>query len=295
MALTPMAPTGRSPRTRRRPPARAALAVSVAVALAGTGTAAADGSGGGDVGDGRISVSVTVTTPGLGRPVDPNGGTRTAQVRWTVEGVGTAIPGNLELLCGVPQGASPEPAFGVLYHYVGYDLTTGGVVYDELVCVPVSPDGPPPSPPSLPEPPTIEEVWRRADLPAPLVGLDPPERGITGLETRVWSDAPVTVRIDASIRGYRVVGTAVLTGYLVRIDDDAARPSDGPGDPDHPLARHMFERKGAHTVRISAVWEGTNTFTGPGLGTPITAGIGTATVTATRAYDVHEVRAVLQP
>jgi hypothetical protein len=49
-----------------------------------------------------------------------------------------------------------------------------------------------------------------------------------------------------------------------------------------------------HTIEIGAVWRGTATLTGPDLLGLITLGdIGTATITTTRQYPVHEVRSEL--
>jgi hypothetical protein len=160
-------------------------------------------------------------------------------------------------------------------------------VDDHLVCVPFATPGVPPPPP-LPQPPTLAETWRAAHLPTPTILTDPATRGITGLDTRIWTTGPKTVAIAAPVRGYRIVGTATLDHYTISVDG-------GPPQ-DAGTGHFVFETKGNHTIVIGAVWHGSATLTGPGLIAPIAlADIGTATLTSTRTYPVNEIRSVLQP
>ncbi len=125
-------------------------------------------------------------------------------------------------------------------------------------------------------------------LPAPTVGLDPATRGITGLETRISTTGPTTIAIAATIRGYAITGTATLDHYAISVD--------GGPEIDAANGRYTFEKKGKHTVAVSAVWHGVSTLTGPAPLTPLTdLDIGTATITSTRTYPVNEIRSVLQP
>ena len=64
-----------------------------------------------------------------------------------------------------------------------------------------------------------------------------------------------------------------------------------PGSNGDPIAHHVFETKGTHTLHVSVAWHGVATFDGPGLTTPVTVTIGDATITTTQTYPVHEVRA----
>jgi hypothetical protein len=146
---------------------------------------------------------------------------------------------------------------------------------------------PPPSP-EFPDLPTYEEAWRSARIPNPLITTDPAARGITGLETRISTAGPTELRISATVRGYTITGIATLDHYTISIDGSAPKRAD------HDV--FVFETKGKHTITIAAVWRGRATLVGNELVEPMELGdIGTATVTATREYQVHEVRSVLQP
>ncbi|HYL52934.1 MAG TPA: hypothetical protein VEZ15_13250 [Acidimicrobiia bacterium] len=182
--------------------------------------------------------------------------------------------------------ALPGNALGVEYHIVG-TAPNGQVVADYRVCVPIQPAGDAANF-ALPRPPTLEETWRAARLPAPTVLTDPAARGITGLDTRIWTTGAHTASIAAAVRGYRIVGTATLDHYTISVDGGPVQ--------DAGSGHYTFETKGRHTIAIGAVWHATATLTGPDLIAPVVLpDIGTATITTTRTYPVHEVRAVLQP
>ena len=90
--------------------------------------------------------------------------------------------------------------FGWLFDVVAY-TSDDRVLSDTHECVPF-PDPndhtqPPPAP-ALPVAPTIGDVWRAVALPRPVVGVNPVTRGVTGLETRLWSGGPQTVQIAAT-------------------------------------------------------------------------------------------------
>jgi hypothetical protein len=274
----------------------AILACSLSVPLSFAGAAGAQaGKGGGSVDpDGTVEVGISVSTPGFDAPVDLAGGTSTQPVIWTVVDVGPVRPGDLSGLCAVEGADGEGPGFGWLYRFLGR-THDGTLVADRLVCIPFAEPGVQPPPPLPPRLPTIEEIWRRAQLPTPRVGLDPATRGITGLDTRIWTETPTSLGITAALDGYSITGTATVTGYTVQVDDGPTRPAATSGTAGDPIAHHVFETKGEHQVRIGVVWHGTATFTGPGLLGPLTINIGDATVTAARAYRVNEIRSVLQP
>ncbi len=93
--------------------------------------------------------------------------------------------------------------------------------------------------------------------------------------------------MGAEVRGYRIVGTATLAATTISVDGASPEPIND--------NHYTFETKGNHTITVATVWNGTATLTGPDLLAPINLGdIGTATITATRTYPVHEVRSVLQ-
>ncbi len=177
------------------------------------------------------------------------------------------------------------PVFGAQYLIV---IThPDGSIEQNDVCVPFDDNGVA-QPPTLPQPPTLDETWRAARLSRPTIVTDPATRGITGLETRIRAEGRTTKSIVATIRGFRIVGTATLDHYTISVDGG---PTESAG-----TGRYVFETKGKHTIVIGAVWHGTATLTGPGLDTPIfLPDIGTATLTTTRTYPVNEIRSVLQP
>lgn len=265
---------------------KVSLIVCVVLCCATTPVAAATVGSTGQLGDGgNVSVGVTVSTPGIDAPIDLSKGTSTAWLDWAVAR-DAAHQGDLNGLCLPPQTDPSHVVLGALYHVIGRDRATGAVVYDEFQCVPITAAGvtPSPQPPQLP---TVEDAWRAAHLPTPSILLDPASRGITGLETRIWTDPQAPLRIAASVGGYTITGTATPAGYTIHIDDG---PVTTTGE-----AHFTFETKGVHIIRIGVVWHGTATLTGPDLARPITTDIGTATITTTRPYPVNEIRSVLQP
>ncbi len=244
-------------------------------------------------GNGNLTVGTQVQIPGSDAPVDVNGGGHTQPpIFWTTIDTNGDDPGDISRLCNADPSA-PQPVYGVNFLQVAYD-SNGKLLDTRVICLPIV-DGHPPAPPPPPVLPTLEEVWRSAQLPTPLIGIDPAKRGITGLDTRIWTETGNTVTITASLDGYSVSGTATVVGYLVQVDDGATTKTDTAGGPDNPIAHHLFETKGDHKVSIGVIWHGVATFDGPDLVHPLTVGIGDATITATLTYPVSEVRSVLQP
>ena len=247
------------------------------------------GDAGSSTGDaGNLTVGVVVSEPGAGADASGRPLVRYL-VSWTVLDPLPAEAGSLDGLCAAPGSTTEVPVFGFMYHLVGTD-PTGRIVDDRFECI-AFPRGDatqrPPAPP-VPAVPTFGEAWNSAQIPSPAVTLDPAERGITGLDTRITTAGPTTVVIAATIRGYTITGTATLDHYAISVDGQPAVNSDS--------GHFTFETKGNHTIAISAIWHGVATITGPDLPLALpTIDLGTATITSTRAYRVDEIRSVLQP
>jgi hypothetical protein len=206
--------------------------------------------------------------------------------------------GDLSALCPADHGSvliGTQPV-GAWYHVVGRNRD-GVVVSDELVCVPLvalgSPD--PPPPPPLPKAPTVEEVWKSVQIPAPEIHADPPNRGVTGLTTDVWSGGPAEVPVSVQVRGFTVTGVAHLDGYRVGTDEGMGTTVVAAGAANAPAMQHRFETKGEHAIAVSSVWHAVVSLTGPGITAPVTIDAGSATLTARLDYPVVEVRSVLLP
>jgi hypothetical protein len=92
--------------------------------------------------------------------------------------------------------------------------------------------------------------------------------------------------------GYTVTGTAHLVAYTIDTGESVVDAT-GPGTEDAPAARHTYETKGTYTLTVTAVWQAEATMTAPGITTPVTVDLGTATITTTQPYEVHEIRSQL--
>jgi hypothetical protein len=262
------------------------VAVAAVTSLLSQQGAAAFGTDGdGSVSGGKIEVHLKVSTPGIDAPLDLDAKTATDQIVWDTTD-GTAGNG-LNGLCAPEPIDDAHPTFGALFHVVGRDRQTNTIVYDQWKCVPFRDPSQPPPAPAPPPLPTIEEVWRAANLPVPTIHLDPPERGITGLATIIDIANAQPVHIRATIRGYAITGIATPSGYTIQIDGGTPTTT--------TRARHTFEYKGKHTITVGVIWHGVDTLTGADLTAAVTANIGDATITATRTYQVDEIRSVLQP
>ena len=229
-------------------------------------------------GDGHLVVGVSESTPG-----DPAHTPVVGYVTYKFSTDDHPSPGDLSGLCAVD---AQRTKFGWWYRVVGTALD-GRVVVDELVCVPFDATHAP-QPPPLPRPPTLEEAWNAADVPAPHIVTDPETRGITGLPTHITATSATQLTIAAWVRGYRIAGRGTLDHFLVSIDG-APPVTTGTAD-------IVFDTKGDHTIVVAAVWHGRATLTGPDLEHPVSVNdLGVATIGTTRVFAVHEVRSVLQP
>jgi hypothetical protein len=282
---------------------RTAIALRALVVLLACGlvvapvrAAGAQVEGSGELRGGRLGVGIEVGTAGgltveAGSPVLP----RLVSYAWTPLAPGRA--GSLENLCNAAGGPIIDPAdvvFGWLYEVVA-TARGGRVISVTHECVPF-PDpndtSTPPPPPDLVAP-TVGDVWRAVALPRPVVGANPVTRGVTGLDTWLWSGGPTVVQVAATIGAFRITGTARVVGYRFATDEGFLAATVAPGDDAHPRAVHRFARKGAHSLSVSTVWRATVTMTGPGGAAPVPVDLDTAVLTATVDYPVVEVRSRL--
>jgi hypothetical protein len=253
--------------------------------------------GAGTLNGGALGVGIEAAASGS-QPVMRDAGDRS--LPRLIHYVATALkpgrsPGSLEIVCNAGGAAdTSQIVWGWLYRVVAF-TNDQRIVSDTNVCVPF-PDpndrsGPPPAP-TLPEPPTIGEVWRAVGLSRPVVGVNPVSRGVTGLTTELWSGGARTAQIAATINGFTVTGTARVVEYRFATDEGYLGAS-GPGDATEPAVLHDFATKGAHTLSVSSVWQATVTMTGPGITVAIPVDISVAVLTATVDYPVVEVRSQL--
>jgi hypothetical protein len=133
-------------------------------------------------------------------------------------------------------------------------------------------------------------VWRAVVLPRPVVGANPVSRGVTGLDTWLWSGGPQVAQVAVTIGAFRIAGTARVVGYRFATDEGFLAATAGPGDDAQPAAIHRFARKGPHTLSVSTVWRATVTMTGPGGVAPVPIDLDTAVLTVNVNYPVVEVR-----
>ncbi len=173
------------------------------------------------------------------------------------------------------------------------DVASGSIVSDGPICVPFSQsDGPPGPGPTGATPPTIGEIWKQANIPVPPLELSPPDDGVTGLATWMWSSSPDTIAIDATLDGWTVRGVARRVSFEFDAGDGPPTSTHGGGSRAAPALTHRYERKGTYRVAVATVWTATVAMTGPGVdGRPTS--IGSATLRVAADYPVIEVRSNL--
>lgn len=156
---------------------------------------------------------------------------------------------------------------------------------------------PPEDVPIPPPPPSPAELRGLAVAPEPNININPDGRGMTGLPTYLWGDAPAPLIVGPlPLRGWTVTGRADQTQWEWTLgspgegrNPDPYRMSTTPGSQESPAAEYTYETKGNYTVTETVTYDGGFTITGP-YGVTVSAGIGGITVTASRSYDVIEVR-----
>ena len=96
------------------------------------------------------------------------------------------------------------------------DIATGTVVTDEPECFAFSlADGPPGPGPVGATPPTIGEIWRTVHIPDPPLELSPPDDGVTGLATWMWSSSPELDHDRCDAR--RLDGARCRSSHRIRV------------------------------------------------------------------------------
>lgn len=284
---------------------RAFVAVVFAVGVAAMSTVSAGGArdagaatlGSGELRGGRLGVGIETSR---GQPVliDAGSSSLPRLVHYRATPLTGGRVGDLVNLCNARGLAVADPSevvFGWLYDIVGY-TSDGHVVSDTHECVPF-PDpndrSVPPPPPALPVSPTVGDVWRAIALPRPVVGVNPVSRGVTGLETWLWSGGPRTAQIAVTVGAYRITGIARVVEYRFSTDEGYLGATTSPGDASNPAATHRFVSKGAHSLSVASVWEANVIMIGDGTVQPIPLDIDVAVLTATVDYPVVEVRSRL--
>jgi hypothetical protein len=287
--------------TSRRVGGAALVAVLLAGVFAGAGhapRAAAMTLGSGELGGGTLGVGIETSRDA--QPVQIDAGSRSlpSLVHYRATALAGGRVGDLEGICNatVQTGIGPpQVVFGWLYDVVGY-TSDGQVVSDTHECVAFPDPGNRsvlPPPPALPESPTVGDVWRAVALPRPVVGVNPVSRGVTGLDTWLWSGGPRTAQVAVTIGGFRVTGIARVVEYRFFTDEGYLGATSAPGDASSPAATHRFAAKGPHFLSVASVWRATVTMIGPGGTVPIPIDIDAAVLTATVGYPVVEVRSRL--
>lgn len=140
--------------------------------------------------------------------------------------------------------------------------------------------------PPPPPPPTQSEAQGFCpELPLAPIHTDPAPDGLTGLETRLWSDPAPPRSASGSIRGYPVTCTATAESWRWATGDGRTSTSAGPGGPPPAEAvRHTYERRDTYELTLVVTWRLDTNY-----------GTGRATRTSRRDYHVAEIRSVLVP
>ncbi|HEY3832857.1 MAG TPA: hypothetical protein VGO03_11225 [Acidimicrobiia bacterium] len=238
---------------------------------------------------GTLTVGLTVSLDGA--PGVPAGSSHTPSPYRVVATPARDPTSPLAGLCKPDDGTM----WGWTWRVQVIDTVTNAVVSDEPECIAFSLAAGPPGPgPVGTTPPTIGEIWRTAHIPDPPLELSPPDDGVTGLATWMWSSSPDTIAIDATLDGWTVRGVARRAAFVFDAGDgDGGAVQRGSGGSEGaPALTHMYERKGTYRVAVGTMWTATVAMTGPGLEARATS-IGTAWLTVSGDYPVIEVRSNL--
>jgi hypothetical protein len=183
-----------------------------------------------------------------------------------------------------------EPGF--VYRQTLRSVDTGEVLRVTFGCVAEGdPAAPPEAPPPPPAPPTVEEIVAATPIPAPEITVNPSGRGLTGLESWLWASNPSTVGTSVSLRGWTVTGSLSIGGWVWETGDGGHYQTDGPGTPQAPAVRHVYETKGTWPVSLEVSWSGSYTVSGYGA----SYSVGGLSVGGSDTLDYHviEVRGVI--
>lgn len=113
--------------------------------------------------------------------------------------------------------------------------------------------------------------------------LNPGARGVTGLETYLWSNAQSPLSGSTSIRGYPVTCTATPYEWTWSTGDGSGYTTahSGAPPPGHALA-HTYDTTASYTVSLEVSWHLVTNY-----------GSGGAVGSGSTPYDVIEIRSVL--
>ena len=143
----------------------------------------------------------------------------------------------------------------------------------------------PAPPPPPPPPPTASEVLASCPDPStPSIGVNPEQRGITGLETYLWASPASTLASGGTIRGYAVGCVVEPVRWTFTTGDGASysRARHGGPAPDH-VVEHIYDTRNEpdenYTLTLTVTWTRTTSL-----------GRDTITTAASRPYHVVEVR-----
>jgi hypothetical protein len=285
---------------------RAAVLVALIALVPAIGTttsARADGNGtlGGTPPELGVGLNVSIPgTSGTGHESygahDPNA-PRPVFTRAVPASSGDGASGFNFCQIGPPDLAHFPLGNGWWFNIELFDTATGAYIATvDRLCVlsAAGAVGAPPAP-TLPQPPTIGEIWNAVGLPTPPVGASPAARGITGLPTWVWTAGSAPVAVGVALDGYRVTGTARVVGYGVYSGEGGWVRSNEAGAAGDPASAHTYETTGTYRLGVATLWTATAVMTGPGLATPLTIDLGTAVVTNALDYPVVEIRSRLLP
>ena len=205
---------------------------------------------------------------------------------WKVESYelsGTGIDWLVE--CTGPNGQR-----GIRVRETVRDIRNGEVVNARTYCdtarTPGNPAAPAVPPPPPPDP---EEIWGELPLPDTNFSVNPNAEGLTGLETRLWADAPGQLNLTLPpIRGYVVSASVRPVEYRWTLRENETVETTTPGTEAAPAVEYVYETKGDYVLALEIVWGGSFT---AGGSDPID--MGTTTQRSERPYHVSEVRSAL--
>lgn len=150
---------------------------------------------------------------------------------------------------------------------------------------------PGPEPAAPPAPPTQEELVASVPIPRLEIRRNPSARGLTGLESWFWAADPGAAETSVALDGWQVTGSLSPSRWVWEMGDGGRYETAGPGSAEDPAVVHTYESKGTWELSLRVEWSGT--YTVSGYGTTYTVADLSTEDTADVAYQVIEVRGVL--
>ena len=145
----------------------------------------------------------------------------------------------------------------------------------------------------------ISRPWQQTPLPRATIHASPPGTsawpGITGIESRFWSNALPTASASVQLDGWIVDAVASPIAYRWALSGVAVTVGVTPGDALAPAVRSQFRRLGDLDVGVYVVWSGVAHVYSPDYGLDLgTKPLGTVTIPERIGYHVAEIRSVLR-